>query len=97
MFSTTINGIMRRTGVSGGPMHIISRWGRTEGIPNNLSFGLALTAYQFAINTDGLIYDKDDPLMNSYGPVSILFQISILVQVFTDCKNIMLDLQSPIY
>jgi type IX secretion system PorP/SprF family membrane protein len=40
--------------------------GRTSGIPNNLSFGLALTAYQFAINTEGLIYDPDDPLLNSY-------------------------------
>jgi type IX secretion system PorP/SprF family membrane protein len=40
--------------------------GRTGGIPNDLSFGLALTAYQFAINTNGLIFNPDDPLLNTY-------------------------------
>jgi type IX secretion system PorP/SprF family membrane protein len=34
--------------------------------PNSLSFGLALTAYQYAINTDGALYDHDDPLLNTY-------------------------------
>ena len=59
------NGIMKRTGVQAAYAYHISM-GRTGGIPNNLSFGLAMTAYQFAINTDGLIYDPDDPLLNTY-------------------------------
>jgi type IX secretion system PorP/SprF family membrane protein len=59
------NGIMRRSGIQAAYAYHI-QMGRTSGIPNNLSFGLALTAYQFAINTEGLIYDPDDPLLNSY-------------------------------
>jgi type IX secretion system PorP/SprF family membrane protein len=59
------NGIMRRTGAQAAYAYHISM-GTTGGLPNNLSFGLALTAYQFAINTNGLVYDMDDPLMNSY-------------------------------
>jgi type IX secretion system PorP/SprF family membrane protein len=59
------NGIMKRTGIQAAYSYHISM-GRTEGIPNDLSFGLALTAYQFAMNTEGLIYDVDDPLLNSY-------------------------------
>ena len=59
------NGIMRRTGIQAVYAYHISM-GQTGGYPNNLSFGLALTAYQLAINTDGLIYDPDDPLLNSY-------------------------------
>jgi type IX secretion system PorP/SprF family membrane protein len=59
------NGIMRRTGAQIAYAYHIAM-GRTEGIPNDLSFGLALTAYQFNINTDGLIFDAADPLLNSY-------------------------------
>lgn len=59
------NGIMRRTGIQAAYAYHISM-GQTGGYPNYLAFGLALTAYQFAINTDGLIYDLDDPLLNSY-------------------------------
>jgi type IX secretion system PorP/SprF family membrane protein len=59
------NGIMHRTGIQAAYAYHIAM-GRTGGIPNNLAFGLALTAYQFAINTNGLIYDPDDPLLNSY-------------------------------
>lgn len=59
------NGIMKRTGAQFVYAYHISM-GRTGGIPNDLSFGLALTAYQFAVNTNGLIYDHDDPLLNSY-------------------------------
>lgn len=40
--------------------------GRTGGVPNDLSFGLAMTAYQFAVNFNGLIYDQSDPVLNSY-------------------------------
>lgn len=59
------NGIMRRTGFQAAYSYHIPM-GTTGGIPNDLSFGLALSAYQFAINTNGLIYDHDDPLMNGY-------------------------------
>jgi len=59
------NGIMRRTGLQFAYAYHI-QLGRTGAYPNNLAFGLALTAYQFAINTEGLIYDPDDPLLNNY-------------------------------
>jgi len=59
------NGIMRRTGLQFAYAYHI-QMGQTGAYPNNLAFGLALTAYQFAINTEGLIYDPDDPLLNNY-------------------------------
>ncbi len=59
------NGIMRRTGIQAAYAYHIGM-GQTGGFPNDLSFGLAFTAYQFAVNTNGLIYNIDDPLLNSY-------------------------------
>lgn len=59
------NGIMKRTGFQAAYAYHIPM-GTTGGIPNDLSFGLAMTAYQFAINTEGLIYNTDDPLLNTY-------------------------------
>ncbi len=59
------NGIMKRTGIQAAYAYHI-QMGQTGGLPNNLSFGLALTAYQYAINTDNLLYDHDDPLLNTY-------------------------------
>lgn len=59
------NGIMRRTGMQAAYAYHIEM-GRTQGVPNNLALGLALTAYQFAVNTDGLVYDMSDPLLNTY-------------------------------
>jgi type IX secretion system PorP/SprF family membrane protein len=59
------NGIMRRTGIQADYAYHIEM-GQTGGLPNNLSFGLAMTAYQFAVNTDGLIYDHSDPLLNTF-------------------------------
>jgi len=59
------NGIMRRTGFQFAYAYHI-QMGQTQSFPNNLAFGLALTAYQFAVNTEGLIYDPDDPLINNY-------------------------------
>jgi type IX secretion system PorP/SprF family membrane protein len=60
------NGIMRRTGIQLAYAYHISM-GRTGGIPNDLSFGLAMTAYQFAVNTNGAILsDQSDPLLNSF-------------------------------
>ena len=59
------NGIMRRTGVQGIYSYHIPL-GTTDGYQNDLAFGLALSAYQYAINMDGLIYDYSDPLLNNY-------------------------------
>jgi len=59
------NGIMRRTGAQAAYAYHIAM-GQTGGYPNDLAFGLALNVYQFAVNTNGLIYDQDDPLLNSY-------------------------------
>ena len=59
------NGIMRRTGIQAAYAYHIPM-GEKNGYTNNLAFGLALTAYQYAINTEGLIYDHDDPYLNNY-------------------------------
>lgn len=59
------NGAMRRTGFQAAYAYHIPM-GLTGGYPNDLAFGLSLSAYQFAINTQGAIYDPDDPLLNSY-------------------------------
>lgn len=60
------NGIMRRTGILMAYSYHISM-GRTGGIPNDLSFGLALKAYQYNVNVNGAILDNpDDALLNSY-------------------------------
>jgi type IX secretion system PorP/SprF family membrane protein len=59
------NGIMRRTGFQGTYAYHISM-GRTDGIPNDLAFGLAVTGYQFYVNTDGLIYEPNDPYLTAY-------------------------------
>jgi len=60
------NGIMRRTGIQAAYAYHIPMTKTEDGYINNLAFGLALTAYQYAINTDGLIYDHDDPYLNNY-------------------------------
>lgn len=59
------NGIMRRTGLQAIYAYHIPI-GRSEESRSSLSFGLAMTAYQFAVNTDNLIYDVDDPFLNTY-------------------------------
>jgi len=60
------NGIMRRTGMLIAYSYHIGM-GKTGGVPNDLSFGLALKAYQFNVNTTGAILDNpDDALLNSY-------------------------------
>jgi len=59
------NGIMRRTGFQGTYAYHIPM-GRTDGVPNDLAFGLAMTGYQFYVNTDGLIYEPNDPYLNAY-------------------------------
>ena len=59
------NGIMRRTGLQAQYAYHIPV-GESSGYTNNLSFGLALTAYQYAIDTEGQIYDQNDPYLNQY-------------------------------
>lgn len=59
------NGIVRRTGAQATYAYHIPL-GATDGYPNNLSFGLAATGYNYAIDTKGQIYDPDDPFINSY-------------------------------
>lgn len=61
------NGIMRRTGIQAAYAYHIPFQATGERESRNLSFGLALTAYQYAVNIDGLIlHDQDDPYLNSY-------------------------------
>lgn len=59
------NGIMHRTGGQIDYAYHISM-GTSNGYPNDLALGLALTAYNFNIKTDGLNYDINDPYLNSY-------------------------------
>jgi len=59
------NGLIRRTGGQFCYAYHIAM-GQTMGYPNNLSFGLSLTAYQYYISDDGSFYDMNDPLLNSY-------------------------------
>jgi type IX secretion system PorP/SprF family membrane protein len=59
------NGIMKRTGGQFAYAYHIPM-GVKNNSPNSLSFGLALSAYQYSINTDGVAYDHDDPYLNSY-------------------------------
>jgi type IX secretion system PorP/SprF family membrane protein len=59
------NGIMKRTGFQAAYAYHIPLNSGGEDI-KNLSFGLALTAYQFSVNTLGLIYDPNDDVLNSY-------------------------------
>jgi type IX secretion system PorP/SprF family membrane protein len=59
------NGIMRRTGLQAIYAYHIPI-GRNEENRSTLSFGLAMTAYQFAVNIDNQIYDIDDPFLNTY-------------------------------
>jgi len=59
------NGIMRRTGFQLiYAYHIPMK--QIGGYPSDLALGLAFTGYQFAINTDQLIFDPDDPFLNNY-------------------------------
>jgi type IX secretion system PorP/SprF family membrane protein len=63
---TDNNGIMRRTGMQAAYAYHIPLGKSLIGEQRDLAFGLALIAYQYTINTDGLIYDHNDPYLNSY-------------------------------
>ena len=60
------NGIMHRTGIQAAYAYHLALGQADRLTTNYLSFGLALTAYQFYVNTDNLIYDHNDPLMNTF-------------------------------
>ncbi len=60
------NGIMMRTGMQAAYSYTIPMGENQNEYRKNLSFGLALIAYQYTIDTDGLIFDPDDPLLNNY-------------------------------
>jgi type IX secretion system PorP/SprF family membrane protein len=59
------NGIMKRTGFEFAYAYHIPLSSSNEDI-RNLSFGLALAAYQFSVNTNGLIYDPNDAVLNTF-------------------------------
>jgi type IX secretion system PorP/SprF family membrane protein len=64
---TDNNGIMKRTGIQAAYAYHIRMGSMTKGTPNNLSFGLALVAYQYVINTKDLHYSyNDDPYFTNY-------------------------------
>ena len=65
------NGIMHRTGINAAYAYHIPM-GQSNGITNNLSFGLSFTAYQYLVNIKGSIYDPDDPLLNSFDRVTFI-------------------------
>jgi len=60
------NGIMHRTGIQTAYAYNIPLGKEDDENIRNLSFGLALIAYNYSIKTEGLIYDQDDPYLNNY-------------------------------
>jgi type IX secretion system PorP/SprF family membrane protein len=63
------NGIMSRTGILAAYAYHIEL-GKTNGVPNYLSLGLAGTFYQYAIDLNGaLLGDVDDEFLNNYDRV----------------------------
>lgn len=64
------NGIMSRTGILAAYAYHLPL-GKTGGVPNYLSLGLAATIYQYAIDLNGnlLLHDIDDEFLNNYDRV----------------------------
>jgi type IX secretion system PorP/SprF family membrane protein len=60
------NGIMKRTGFQAAYAYHIPMKQALDGYPRHLAFGLGLTAYQYAIDTEGFLYNYDDPYLNNY-------------------------------
>jgi type IX secretion system PorP/SprF family membrane protein len=61
------NGIMKRTGFQAAYAYHIPMRQAVDGYPRDLALGLGLTAYQYAIDTDGLLYNYTaDPYFNNY-------------------------------
>ena len=64
------NGIMSRTGILAAYAYHLEL-GKTNGVPNYLSLGLAATFYQYAIDLNGnlLLHDINDDFLNNYDRV----------------------------
>ena len=64
------NGIMSRTGILAAYAYHMEL-GKTNGMPNYLSLGLAATFYQYAIDLNGnlLLHDINDDFLNNYDRV----------------------------
>jgi type IX secretion system PorP/SprF family membrane protein len=64
------NGIMKRTGILAAYAYHLEL-GKTNGMPNYLSLGLAATVYQYAIDLSGdlLLRDGDDDFLKNYDKV----------------------------
>ncbi|MBP8959117.1 MAG: type IX secretion system membrane protein PorP/SprF [Bacteroidales bacterium] len=64
------NGIISRTGILGAYAYHL-QLGETGSYPNILSFGLAATFYQYAIDLNGnlILHDVDDEFLNNYDRV----------------------------
>lgn len=60
------NGIMHRTGFQAAYAYHIPLGEVDNEYTRNLSFGLALMAYQYTVRTEGLIFDPADPYLNNY-------------------------------
>jgi len=60
------NGIMKRTGFQAAYAYHIPMKQALDGYPRDLAFGLGLTCYQYAIDTEGFLYKYDDPYLNTY-------------------------------
>jgi type IX secretion system PorP/SprF family membrane protein len=73
------NGIVRRTGISGSYAYHIPIG------QNQLSFGLAATAYQYAIDLNGaILYDTDDEYLNNYDRVVFIPDFNFGASYTTD-------------
>jgi len=64
------NGIMSRTGILAAYAYHMEA-GKTNGLPNYLSLGLAATVYQYAIDLTGnpILHDIDDTFLDNYDRV----------------------------
>jgi type IX secretion system PorP/SprF family membrane protein len=60
------NGLIKRTGFQAAYSYHIPMKQAYDGYPRSLAFGLALTAYQYAIDNEGFLYKYNDPYLNSY-------------------------------
>jgi type IX secretion system PorP/SprF family membrane protein len=60
------NGLIKRTGFQAAYSYHIPMKQALDGYPRSLAFGLALTAYQYAIDNEGFLFKYNDPFLNSY-------------------------------
>jgi type IX secretion system PorP/SprF family membrane protein len=79
------NGIMSRTGVQIDYAYHLEL-GKTNGMPNYLSLGLAGTVYQYAIDLNGnlLLRDIDDEFLNNYDRVVYIPDFNFGASYYTE-------------